>query len=111
MDSAGEGAERTPLGIVSDVPFVTFLDRDPNNTELSAMSVTPGNDLFAPSCRQLPDSVAEAAATVSSAVAEVSLRSGHRRKAHEARSLARVREHGGAAGDLNPCRRAGRRPV
>jgi hypothetical protein len=32
----------------SDVPFVTFRDRDPNNTELSAMSVTPGNGLFAP---------------------------------------------------------------
>lgn len=44
----GEGSERTPLAILSDLPFVDFQDRDPSPAELQAINITPEDDLFAP---------------------------------------------------------------
>lgn len=44
----GEGAEQTPLAIISDVPFVTFQDRDPSAEELAETNIPLKDDLFAP---------------------------------------------------------------
>lgn len=44
----GEGAESTPLAVLSDLPFVRFTDRDPTKEELAALALTPEEDLFAP---------------------------------------------------------------
>lgn len=44
----GEGAERTPLAVLSDLPFVTFQDRDPSAAELAAININPEDGLFAP---------------------------------------------------------------
>ena len=44
----GEGVERTPIAIISDVPFVTFQNRHPNQEELSAVYIPPEDDLYAP---------------------------------------------------------------
>lgn len=44
----GEGTEQTPIAVVSDVPFVTFQDRDPNAHELQETIIPVEEDLFAP---------------------------------------------------------------
>ncbi len=44
----GEGAERTPLALIADVPFVSFQDRDPTKEELSEVYIRPEDDLYAP---------------------------------------------------------------
>jgi putative folate metabolism gamma-glutamate ligase len=44
----GEGAEQTPLALVSDVPFVTFQNRNPNTEELAELRISREEDLFAP---------------------------------------------------------------
>jgi len=44
----GEGAEQTPLAIISDVPFVTFQQRNPNEAELAELHIPIAEDLFAP---------------------------------------------------------------
>lgn len=44
----GEGSESTPMAVVSDVPFITFQDRNPNDEELADMYVSLEEDLFAP---------------------------------------------------------------
>lgn len=44
----GEGAERTPLCVISDVGFVDFQDRDPSAEELAEITIDPKDDLFAP---------------------------------------------------------------
>lgn len=44
----GEGTEQTPLAIISDIPFVTFQDRNPNIEELKEINITLEEDLFAP---------------------------------------------------------------
>jgi dihydrofolate synthase / folylpolyglutamate synthase len=44
----GEGAEQTPLCILSDLEFVTFQQRNPTCSELARMRVLPEEDLFAP---------------------------------------------------------------
>lgn len=44
----GEGAEQTPLGVITDVPFVEFIDRNPTKKELEDLVIAPENDLFGP---------------------------------------------------------------
>jgi len=44
----GEGAEQTPICIVSDAPFIKFQDRNPTVKELSSLAIDPAEDLFAP---------------------------------------------------------------
>ena len=44
----GEGNERTPLCILSDLPFVEFQSADPTAEELEAIHVRLEDDLFAP---------------------------------------------------------------
>lgn len=42
----GEGAEQTPLAIITDVPFVEFVQRPPNKTELKTLNVTLKEDFY-----------------------------------------------------------------
>lgn len=44
----GEGSEQTPLAAISDLPFVTFQDRDPTEAELQELHVSLEDDLYAP---------------------------------------------------------------
>jgi F420-0:gamma-glutamyl ligase len=44
----GEGTEQTPLCVISDAGFVTFLDRDPTAEELSTLYFPLEDDVFAP---------------------------------------------------------------
>lgn len=44
----GEGTEQTPIAILSDLPFVTFEDRDPASEELAEVIMPIEDDLFAP---------------------------------------------------------------
>lgn len=44
----GEGNEQTPLVTISDLPFVTFQDRNPTREELLAQRISPDVDLFGP---------------------------------------------------------------
>jgi dihydrofolate synthase / folylpolyglutamate synthase len=44
----GEGAEQTPIAILTDLPFVHFQDRDPTAEELASVIIPLDEDLFAP---------------------------------------------------------------
>lgn len=44
----GEGAEQTPLAIISDLSFVEFQDRNPTVKELKALSISIDEDLYGP---------------------------------------------------------------
>ena len=44
----GESVEQTPLGIISDVPFVRFNKNDPTKKEIDAYHIEMKDDLFAP---------------------------------------------------------------
>ncbi len=44
----GEGTEQTPLCLISDVPSVTFQDRDPSAEELQAIQFPLDKDIFEP---------------------------------------------------------------
>ncbi len=44
----GEGSEQTPLAIISDLPFVTFHDRDPSVEELQELRIAVDDDLYGP---------------------------------------------------------------
>jgi len=44
----GEGSEQTPLAIISDLPFVTFHDRDPSLEELQQLRIAIDDDLYGP---------------------------------------------------------------
>ena len=44
----GEGNERTPLALITDLPLVTFQNRDPSEAELEALRIQPEEDLYAP---------------------------------------------------------------
>jgi F420-0:gamma-glutamyl ligase len=50
----GEGSERTPLCILSELPFVTFQAADPTPQELQAIHVPLEDDLFAPFLQSAP---------------------------------------------------------
>jgi dihydrofolate synthase / folylpolyglutamate synthase len=44
----GEGAEQTPLAVISELPFVYFEVDDPTPAALAAMNIAPEDDLYAP---------------------------------------------------------------
>lgn len=44
----GEGNEQTPLALITDLPFVTFQNRDPLEAELTALRIELEDDLYAP---------------------------------------------------------------
>ena len=44
----GEGAEQTPIAIIEDVEFVDFVDRDPTQSELDNLVISPEEDMFGP---------------------------------------------------------------
>lgn len=44
----GEGNEKTPLAVVSQVPFVRFLDRPPSTQELKEMQISKEDDIYSP---------------------------------------------------------------
>lgn len=50
----GEGAEQTPLGIITDVPFVEFVDNDPTQEELNSLIIKPEEDLYGPMISAAP---------------------------------------------------------
>lgn len=44
----GEGAEQTPIAIISDAPKIKFLDRHPNKEEIASVVIPVEDDLYAP---------------------------------------------------------------
>lgn len=44
----GEGAEQTPLAVVSDIPFVEFLDRNPTEEEIKSAKINLEDDVYYP---------------------------------------------------------------
>ena len=44
----GEGAEQTPMAVIEDLPFVSFVNRNPKKSELSGLSISIKDDLYAP---------------------------------------------------------------
>lgn len=50
----GEGTERTPVAVISDVPFVSFQAGDPTQAELDAVYISPELDLYAPFIQAAP---------------------------------------------------------
>jgi hypothetical protein len=44
----GEGNERTPLGLVTGLSWVTFQNRDPSEAELEALRIRPEDEFYAP---------------------------------------------------------------
>ncbi len=44
----GEGAEQTPIAIITDVPFVEFRQQNPSESELKAVYIPLEEDLYAP---------------------------------------------------------------
>lgn len=50
----GEGAEQTPIAVISDIPFVTFQRRNPTKAEFDAVYISPEEDLYAPFIMSAP---------------------------------------------------------
>jgi dihydrofolate synthase / folylpolyglutamate synthase len=44
----GEGSQQTPIAVITDVPFVTFIRRDPTASELAELVIAPEDDMYAP---------------------------------------------------------------
>ncbi|OGG02416.1 hypothetical protein A2Z33_05135 [Candidatus Gottesmanbacteria bacterium RBG_16_52_11] len=44
----GEGNERTPLALISDIPGVSFNDLPPTAGEIKELTISPAQDLYAP---------------------------------------------------------------
>ena len=44
----GEGDEQTPLGLVSDIQNIEFLDHVPTETEIAALQIEMEDDAYAP---------------------------------------------------------------
>lgn len=44
----GEGNEQTPLAVIGDIPFVTFLDSPPTHENIEALRITKQDDIYAP---------------------------------------------------------------
>lgn len=44
----GEGAEVTPVALITDVPFVTFVGRNPTNDEINSLEISKELDLYEP---------------------------------------------------------------
>jgi F420-0:gamma-glutamyl ligase len=50
----GEGAERTPIAPISDIPFVKFVDHNPTHDEINFAFVPFDEDLFMPFLKTMP---------------------------------------------------------
>lgn len=50
----GEGDEQTPLAVISDVPFITFQQRNPTQKELRDLKIDISEDLYAPLLTRAP---------------------------------------------------------
>jgi dihydrofolate synthase / folylpolyglutamate synthase len=50
----GEGAECTPIAIITDVPFVTFQAHNPTDIELDQVYISLEEDLYAPFIMSAP---------------------------------------------------------
>jgi dihydrofolate synthase / folylpolyglutamate synthase len=50
----GEGAEQTPLAVITDVPMVTFQDRNPSDEELHALKISLKDDVYATMLTKAP---------------------------------------------------------
>lgn len=44
----GEGAEQTPIAIISDISHITFQERDPTPAELDSLKIAIDDDIYAP---------------------------------------------------------------
>lgn len=44
----GEGSERTPLALVTQVPFIRFMDRPPSKQEIKDMQISKEDDIYSP---------------------------------------------------------------
>lgn len=44
----GEGKEQTPLSVISNVPFVRFMDRKPTQAEIASLHISVTEDIFSP---------------------------------------------------------------
>lgn len=49
----GEGAEQTPIGLIEDIPFVEFANRDPTDDELQSTTIPLDEDLYGPLLKAL----------------------------------------------------------
>jgi len=49
----GEGAERTPMAVIDDLPFVEFQDRNPTKKELNELCISVDDDLYGPFLKQV----------------------------------------------------------
>ncbi|HSA83564.1 MAG TPA: coenzyme F420-0:L-glutamate ligase, partial [Patescibacteria group bacterium] len=43
----GEGNEQQPLGVITDLPFITFQKRNPTQKELDALKINIHDDIYA----------------------------------------------------------------
>lgn len=50
----GEGAESTPLAVITDVPFVAFQSQDPTSQELQQLRIPLNEDLYGPFLSHAP---------------------------------------------------------
>jgi dihydrofolate synthase / folylpolyglutamate synthase len=50
----GEGAESTPLAIVTDIPLIVFQDRNPTEEELKSLTITLEDDIYSPFLKNAP---------------------------------------------------------
>jgi F420-0:gamma-glutamyl ligase len=50
----GEGAERTPLVLIEELPFVVFQDRNPNLDELEMLRIPLEEDLYSEMLKAIP---------------------------------------------------------
>lgn len=50
----GEAYEQTPLGIVSDIDQIEFLDRTPTKEEIAEMTISPEDDVFGALIKNTP---------------------------------------------------------
>lgn len=44
----GEGNEQTPLAVIKDVSFVTYLDHPSRKEEVVALTISPSDDIYSP---------------------------------------------------------------
>ncbi len=42
----GEGSEQTPLAVVTEAPFIRFVNRVPSKLEMEKMTLTPESDIY-----------------------------------------------------------------
>jgi dihydrofolate synthase / folylpolyglutamate synthase len=50
----GEGAEQTPLAVITDVPFIQFQERNPNQEELDALKISIEDDVYTAMLSKVP---------------------------------------------------------